>query len=212
MVTRLRTSFIGTLGDLAVEQWSINLHWAVGVPPQNQVEMDLLTNELADAAATSLASSTALRDLLTLQAGVAGLATYYYGPTGPAVLQGEAEIAVGGAGSINAPFNTAMVFSLRTASPGRSGRGRVYWPAIGVDMTAGGKRVNQGSPALEFADMLTAMEAAGSEFGLTLCVYSPTKDLVTPVTTIQMGDVPDVQRRRSDNLVETYQSVTYPAP
>lgn len=210
MVSRLRTSIIGTLGTPATEQWSINLHWAAGIPPANQEDMDDLTDSIASALDTTLGASTALRDLLTLDGSVTGVQTYYYGATGPAILQGEAPITVTGTGSTNAPFQTSMVFSLRTGLPGRSGRGRVYWPALGVDMTSTGNRVNQGTPYTELVTALSGVEDAASGYGLSLAVYSPTRDLLTLVSSIQMGNVPDVQRRRAENIAETYVSVAYP--
>lgn len=45
-------------------------------------------------------------------------------------------------------------------------------------------------------------------FGVS--VYSPSKGILTPVTSIRVGDVFDVQRRRRDDMTEQYSSQVYP--
>jgi hypothetical protein len=46
--------------------------------------------------------------------------------------------------------------------------------------------------------------------GVGLAVWSRTAASITTVNQIQMGDIVDVQRRRRDQLVETYQSLAFP--
>jgi hypothetical protein len=46
--------------------------------------------------------------------------------------------------------------------------------------------------------------------GVDLSVWSRTTPELYTVTSIQAGDVLDVQRRRRDQTIESYQSLTYP--
>jgi hypothetical protein len=107
-----------------------------------------------------------------------------------------------------------VVFSLRTATAGGSGRGRLYWPATGIALSTTTMRV----PAATVTAVLAAVESYLTSIktaidatldGISLAVWSRTLESTANVTTIQMGDVVDTQRRRRDTLVETYQSIAH---
>jgi len=119
-----------------------------------------------------------------------------------------------GNGAAYKPYPTCVVLSLRTGLPGASFRGRTYWPATGIGVNEYGRNASTLDMAQDYAAMLYEIATAAVGFGtaeeLRPCVFSRTKDLVTPVTQIRVGDVPDVQRRRRDALAEDYSSVTYP--
>jgi hypothetical protein len=59
---------------------------------------------------------------------------------------------------------------------------------------------------------LSGIEAAidATLDGVSLVVWSRSGNSTANVSSIQMGDVVDVQRRRRDTLVEGYQTLTYP--
>lgn len=117
----------------------------------------------------------------------------------------------GNGGNPNPP-QTAFVISLRTGRPGRSYKGRMYFPLTGMSVASNTGRLNPVSigPLLTGAkDMIKATLAqadtvAGPGSDFKTVVYSSKLDLVTPVTTIAIGDVVDSQRRRRDRLSETY--------
>lgn len=110
---------------------------------------------------------------------------------------------------------TAVVTSLRTNTPGGSGRGRLYWPAVGTAVTSllrfDGAFVTAG--LTQMATYLHAMEdalaTAFPTIGFDLAVRSRTTHTTPHVNKLQMGNVPDTQRRRRDNMVEDYTSVTF---
>lgn len=135
------------------------------------------------------------------------------------VSEGARTPAVPGTGTSPHPAQSAVVCSLRTNRPGGSGRGRLYWPATGISLTGATGRVSTTTRAAFLAGMrtyLTAVEGAlastlaGEAF--SLAVYSPTLGILTPVTSLQAGDVVDTQRRRRDDIPESYDVVPYPAP
>lgn len=113
-------------------------------------------------------------------------------------------LPVAGAGTIVMPPQITRVYTLVTGVPGRSFRGRMYWPRLvtGVSNTF---RDNNASTATAtaWATILSAMTDLGPGTDAVVpAVVSKTRDLVTPVTAVQVGDVLDTQRRRRDNLRE----------
>lgn len=104
------------------------------------------------------------------------------------------------------PHQVSLVTSLLTGRPGRSYRGRIYWPATGQVLDQGSLRVPSSELlALNLAVegfLSSAEEAQPTERAVTLSVVSDTLSATTPVTMISMGDVPDIQRRRRDRLTE----------
>lgn len=109
---------------------------------------------------------------------------------------------------------TALVGSLRTDEAGRSARGRMYFPATGIEIAASG-RIEQ-SDALDYANgmgtLLAQVCADHSDPTAQIQVYSRTEDVIRPVTRLLVDGTPDTQRRRRDKLVSAYQtSTTYPA-
>jgi len=108
---------------------------------------------------------------------------------------------------------TAIVASLRTSTPGGSGRGRLYWPAMGATLNTNGRLVTPTS--VNFAgDMVTYLNSIrdilATNFpliGFNLAVRSKATRSTPHVTRIQVGNVLDTQRRRRDSLPESYASV-----
>ena len=121
---------------------------------------------------------------------------------------------VAGTGVASHPFQTSVVSSLRTAHPGATGRGRLYWPATGLTAVPSTLRIsgtNTSATAGAIRDYLGAIETAieATFTGTSLCVWSRKNAALYPVDRIQVGDVFDVQRRRRDSLVENIATVTY---
>lgn len=125
-----------------------------------------------------------------------------------------------GSSTAACPLQTSVVASLRSGSALASGRGRLYWPGLGLAISGGTMRLtatNTAALASDFSSYLTNIrnQAKSSltpvslvNFGLS--IYSPTRRILTPVTSIRVGDVPDVQRRRRDAMAEQYSSKAFP--
>lgn len=98
------------------------------------------------------------------------------------------------------PFQCAPVVSLRTATLSRAGRGRFYAPSLAVDQVANGRMVAGAQTAL--ANSALAMLQALDNAGQTPVIYHRTLGTVTNITSLDVGDVIDTQRRRRNKLIE----------
>jgi hypothetical protein len=114
------------------------------------------------------------------------------------------------------PPQSAIVCSIRTATPGASGRGRIYWPAMGTVIGADG-RLSSANVTAILADfktyllgMRSALTTAWPTIGFDLAVRSKTTKTTPHAVRIQVGNVVDTQRRRRDSIPEAYQTLTFP--
>lgn len=210
MVARNKIVIGGTLGSTDVARWSVGINYGAG--PGG----DLVTTA-ADlrAWAVDLGGSIALGAYLgprmlsnlTAEGTVRDVTCYYYDASSPtAVAVGQATTVKVGTGSVRMPAQVSAVASLRTGLSGRSYRGRFYWPAIGETMADTLSFVAGAAPALceEFRDFIVDIGATGPNGTLIPVVHSATLDLLTAVSEVAVGSIPDTQRRRRDNLVEAY--------
>lgn len=98
-----------------------------------------------------------------------------------------------------APIDTALVVSLRSATPGRSGRGRMYVPfhepvAFGAGLYAGTTSALIGTATKALFSSITGGSVAAP------IVVSRTKHQWYPITELVTDNKPDVQRRRENKL------------
>lgn len=133
-----------------------------------------------------------------------GVTVYGYVDGTPAAYgQGHGSIGSGQGTGIDTgsplPLQTCVVQSLRSATPGRSGRGRMYLPCTTVSLS--GHQLSQAQ-----CDELSAATATflGSTMGNgdingAVCVYSRTKHAAYPLTEVIVDSRLDVQRRRADH-------------
>lgn len=98
------------------------------------------------------------------------------------------------------PFQCAPVVSLRTATLSRAGRGRFYAPSLAVDQVAGGRLLTAARDSL--ADAGLALVQGLTAAGGNVVIYHRSLGTTTPVTSLDVGDVIDTQRRRRNQLVE----------
>lgn len=103
------------------------------------------------------------------------------------------------------PFQCATAVSLRTIFATRSGRGRFFLPPLAVSVIAAGRLsvASQTAVADAVEAMMTTLVAGGS----TPVVYSRVAKAAVTVTSFDVGDVIDTQRRRRNKLVEDRVSV-----
>lgn len=106
------------------------------------------------------------------------------------------------------PFQCASGVSWRTALATRSGRGRMYLPPLAVSVLDTG-RLSTGavSTIVDAVGQLTDSLDGG---GLALVLLNRTTLATTPVTTVDVGNVIDTQRRRRNKLIEV--RVSNPVP
>lgn len=162
--------------------------------------------------ATAQAAATAIKNLGTYQniliqlgnlngPGVALQTLYvrYYNVTGGAATDtgqvGLGDVDVTYNGSDTCPNQTALCVTIRSASPGPSGRNRFYLPATSPGGLAAGKI--SGSVAQAVASRVESYFNA-----VTPVVYSGKFHTTHPVSSVTCGDVLDSQNGRRRGLKE----------
>lgn len=117
----------------------------------------------------------------------------------------RAETAIGTAGAdvtgVLLPPQLAVVCSLRTSLATRAGRGRMYWPGPASDALTSGKI--GATPQAVFVTAGSALFSALGAASMIPVLYSRTTTLVQVITSFDVGNVLDTQRRRRDQLVES---------
>jgi len=210
MTEVLRVTVKGTMPG--GEVFSVNPVWNIGTDP--------LTATEAGTIATAIDAVTIPAALLAgIPASMAYVGTRVESRDSTGTLHAVGEhtraAPVVGTASGGLPFQTAMVVSLRTLLAGASFRGRLYFPANGMTMTNTTLRpptssitAYLGGVKAYLALIETAIQATSG--GATLVVWSRKTGGTALVTTLQAGDVLDVQRRRRDAVVESYSSSSWP--
>lgn len=198
----------GDIGGSGQERWSVGIAYA---GPDGQTTTSPTDLQLWAVAAASLLTGTTYNDVLTMMSTavrILRVRTYYYPGPGPALTTGTANLTSpkSGSGTCNRPPQCAASISLLSAFAGQSYRGRFYLPWLGgtMDPTTLKSSVPLNAPT-QLATLLNALGASSpSDVDLEPQIYSRKLDLLTPVSSIRIGDVVDTQRRRRDDLVETY--------
>lgn len=203
----LRVSVKGALPS--GEVWSVNPIFRPGVPAAiGPTEMAALVAALVNV--TPPSTLTAIMNSTTTLTGVRVEARQADGSL-ERVGEGVKTTSIPGTGTSPHPFQTSMVFSLMTNDASGSGKGRLYWPATGVDINAGTLRV----AAVTVGNALTGINsylaglrtAINSVAGVgthALVVWSQKNGSGNTVTQLRAGDILDTQRRRRDKLIENY--------
>lgn len=212
MADLLRVSIFG--GMPSNEEWSVNPVYAIGGDFGEAV-----TNEQAQTIATAIAAiAVPLNVRFMMVPATTVIGCRVEARTLAGVLEAQAEAAKetpeAGTGAVGHSFQTSLVSSLRTGQPGATGRGRLYWPMTGLTVVATTLRVsssNRLDVLTAVVSYLTAIETAieATLSGVALSVWSRKNNALYPVTSVSMGDIPDVQRRRRDAALESYASLPY---
>lgn len=213
MVARNRLTISGRLGN--VEDWSTTMNFATAEGTV-LAGSETLT-EWCEAIALGLegALGGALLTMLSTVGDVRTITAYQYGESGPAIAVGEALVTdLSGSGTLKCPFQTSIVIGGRASQIGARYRSRNYWPAIGGTVSTVGKFstiTGATGVAQRWAETMEFIGGAlGGGISLLPHIYSPTYDLLTPVSSYVVDDVPDIQRRRVDALVGTQEQVPFP--
>lgn len=125
-------------------------------------------------------------------------------------------VALQGTGSCTNAPQTAIVLSLRTNTPGGSGRGRLYWPVLTTNIGPDGRITSTATNAAltgmktYLIAMRDALAAAFPLIGFSVAVRSKTQHATPHVVRMQVGNILDTQRRRRDKLPEAYITTSIP--
>lgn len=126
--------------------------------------------------------------------------------TAAAVYHKEFTPIAGSAASGQHPDQVCLVCSLRSSSPTRQGRGRMYLPLTALPLTAGTSQVTSAATGAIAGAMQTFLNSlAGTEYDeqatLHPIVYSRSQSLARDIVSVVVNSVPDIQRRRANQLV-----------
>lgn len=211
----VRVSILGAL--LTTEVWSINPTFdPTGEFPGSVNQASL------DAAALAIAGRTiptTMRELMSPSASRTGARVEVRDDADDSLLAISTQTAGApqlGSGTLRLPPQSAMVISVRTDTPGASGRGRLYWPAMGATLDSSGRMFTP-TPATLLNDFKTYLNGIRNDLatafptiGFDLAVRSKTTHTTPHAVRLQVGNVVDTQRRRRDNLAEAYATTTFP--
>lgn len=200
------------------ETWCINPVFRLGTEANDTINV---SDSMALSIATQIAALSVPTSLVGAMNSGSNVSTVRVEARSKAgVLESLAEAvkspATAGNGTNPHPYQTAIVCSLRTASSGARGRGRLYWNATGQSIATTDLRItgaNATSLLSGFKTLLSAMEGiVDTVVGVpcALAVWSRTGASVAVVTELRLGNVLDVQRRRRDALIEAFSSSSYP--
>lgn len=216
----IRVRPIGTQ-SVGSETWTVSpaFRWVPFTSTFSQAALQSLANRLV--ANIGTASFGTLRSLLSTSGQINGWRVEQW--TEDDTLQASAEASYGvplaGTGSATKSLQDALVISLRTDTPGPSGRGRLYWPAWAAGLSTAWKLTTP-VPATVVSDAKTFLLAIQAQVLAEavanlisdvpeLAVRSRARHQSLKVTSLLVGDVLDTQRRRRDALPEQRTQLAY---
>jgi len=168
------------------------------------ITSDAQANSFAASVATVFATHAAeMLFLLDNASAYQGVTVYHYPTGGPsATFVGVATIPAGtGTGAGHQPHQVCLVMTMLTAFAGRSNRGRMYWPATGLNLD-GGLQVNSTVLATILTGVSGFIEAINTTLSPAHVVVVSTKlGAYNDVVQVKMDSAPDIQRRRANHLV-----------
>lgn len=129
-------------------------------------------------------------------------------PDGTIITSREGNMSISGtAAGGSLPYEVSCVISLRTALSGRSRRGRYYLPCFTYTTLESDTGLYSPTTVNDQLNAAASAFMAAMAAGSIPVVWSQTLGVATPVSVIQVGRVPDVQRRRRRDQVEGYASI-----
>lgn len=198
------------------EVWSVTPKFASPLGCVEEYDDLLAWAQAIGAYIQGLPTNNRLRGYLSNQAGIEGVRVEYRDAANQLAQAAEFIFTtrLPGNGVPNKPYQCSVVASLRTGRPGRSFRGRLYWPCLSGSLSTATMRLlpdDTGVFATNMAELLDAMRTSSPlEHDLMSVVVSLTTDTYTGINEIQVGDIIDTQRRRRDSLLEGIVSRPFP--
>lgn len=159
---------------------------------------------------TGPAGGAGLASLVTAAIATTEVTTVEIDPVtgGQLTRQDAASVTTGTATGSSLPADVALVVSLRSATANRKGRGRFYLPSFAVSEVDTDGNVSGAAVATLLAALTFAWTGYSSVGAPTL--YSRTDKQLRPITTFDVGNRWDTQRRRDDIASEARSSAVMP--
>jgi hypothetical protein len=122
----------------------------------------------------------------------------------------ESNVNIPGSAEANAlPADVAIVVSLRSPVANRTGRGRFYLPQPTTNALTAVGRLDETAQST-IVDALTAAWTQANAAGENPVIYSRTQRATREITSFNVGDLFDTQRRRENALTENRVSAPMP--
>lgn len=122
----------------------------------------------------------------------------------------ESNVDIAGTSEANAlPADVAIVVSLRSPVANRTGRGRFYLPQPTTNALTAVGRLDETAQST-IVDALTAAWTQANAAGENPVIYSRTQRATREITSFNVGDLFDTQRRRENALTENRVSASMP--
>lgn len=184
------------------EEANCRIHWALNDPI-----IGIDDTDMAAFAARGEAYWTALKSDYVNVTSYVGSRLQLVGTNGKVVETLESLITPvpGTRTDANLPTEVAVVVSLRTGTASRSGRGRIYLPAPStwnVDLDGRYNHSSRDTLATDSVAYLQPLTVGSNTY--EPYVVSTTEQALRQITSVRVGDVFDVQRRRRNQLAESY--------
>lgn len=202
----LRCVVNGNIGS--VQTWSTSIWVSLGAMggPLTQAQINTLASQVATPTQTWL-SNLASAGIWSADTTVSNLTCYWYPAlsTKSALVSTPQTMTGSGSSSVYQPSYVSMVVSLRSDTPGRSGRGRLYIPCTATTLSSGhkftsGPATNVGTFTQTYLKAVNLLTFALPANNNKVNVASFSKGLQYTVTSISVDDNPDTQHRRIDKI------------
>lgn len=185
------------------EVWSTGVY---GSQIGNPNDLQALADGQVQSGSLFLAVVGALRPMLPAGAAVTSITCYRYESGRQATGTATAAVATGGGtGTVVHPNSMAMCVTLRTALANRRGRGRMFFPASGLGLTASALFATN-----QVTNLLTPLGAWLDQINAE--VWSTVGTTKNRVSRIDADLVPDDISSRRDRLRTPRQTVTIATP
>lgn len=223
MAFPLRHNVLTLFGSLpAGEIWQTSFKFAGDTVPfpvilDEVTELQGFVNDDSAGGAWSTKLTALFAPLNQANALLQGIRASAVNDSGRVTATADRSFSIGGTGVGAMPNQIAVVGSLLSATPGPTGRGRVYLPASGITITPStGAMANPTTATVNTAlaglvdKIVATANAAGASGSYHVVVASSGGLSAAPanhiVTTVKVGSIPDTQRRRRNRMREIYSS------
>lgn len=201
--------------------WTIVGNFSVGLPALSGFSPDdFLNDQVAPAleawigAANMFPNTTAVLGATLYGMTNGDVAEVGTGPAKAVMRFKTAAVPKGASSSTSLPPQCSVVASLMTAVAGRKGKGRIYMPApptalvtVAGGLLSSGAATNQATAAAALLDDLTYIDGEAPETFVHPIVTGSPWTKYSKVKAVRCGNVIDTQRRRRNQITETYQQV-----